>query len=72
MLQVEATGINQPTETRMCVGTTHRKLETQNASTAVSTISFKTPDDDQRRSKHVVYNVVLKKFKDLLCVCSNF
>jgi hypothetical protein len=30
----------------------------QNASTAVSTNSFKTSDDDHRRSKHVVYGVI--------------
>jgi hypothetical protein len=34
-------------KTQMCDRTTHRTLEEQNASTAVSTYSFKTPDDDQ-------------------------
>jgi hypothetical protein len=34
-------------KTRMCDGSTHRILEAQNASTAVSTDSFKTLDDDQ-------------------------
>jgi hypothetical protein len=28
--------------------------------------SFKTPDDDQWRSKHVVYNVVLNRLKRLI------
>jgi hypothetical protein len=40
-------------KTWMCDGTTHWTLDTQNASTAVSTNSFKTPDDGQWRSKHV-------------------
>jgi hypothetical protein len=38
----------------------------KNASTAVSTNSFKAPDDDQWGSKHVVYNVVLNRFKRLI------
>jgi hypothetical protein len=51
------------TETRVCDGTTHRTSEVQNASTAVSTTSSKTPDDDPRWLKHVVYNVFLNRFK---------
>jgi hypothetical protein len=38
--------------------------------------SFKTPDDDQCQSKHVVDNMFLNKFKTLIvykyCICSNF
>jgi hypothetical protein len=52
-------------KTQMCDGTRHGTLEAQNISIALSTHSFKTPDDDQSWSKHAVYNVVLNRFKRL-------
>jgi hypothetical protein len=59
-------------ETRKCDRTTRRILGAQNTSTAVSTNSFKIPDDDHWRSKHVVYKVVYIDLKDSLCICSKF
>jgi hypothetical protein len=58
----------RPRKTRICDGTKHRTSEAQNASTTVSINSFKTLDDNRWRSKHVVYNVILNRFKRLF-VC---
>jgi hypothetical protein len=67
VINTECSRRNHPAQpkTQMCYGTRHQTLEAQNISIALSTHSFKMPDDDQSWSKHAVYNVVLNKFKRL-------